>query len=82
MLEAELDLFVCVGELAKAAAAGALEGGLAPARVLHLESTDSAVREVPGLVKDGDVVLIKGSRGMALERLVDSVRLSRGKRGA
>jgi len=79
---AELDLFVCVGELAKAAAAGALEGGLAPDRVLHLESTESAAREVPGLLKDGDVVLIKGSRGMALEHLVESVRLSRGKRGA
>lgn len=79
---AKLDLFVCVGELSKAAAAGALEGGLAAASVLHLDDTEDAVREVPGLLKDGDVALIKGSRGMKLERLVEAVRLTRGERSA
>lgn len=67
---AGIDLFVPVGELARAAAAGALEGGMDARRVVHLESTDDALERVPNLLERGDVVLVKGSRGMQLERLV------------
>ena len=74
-----IDLLVCVGELARAAAAGALEGGLAPKSVIHLEDTDEAVEALPNIVFDGDVVLVKGSRRMELERVV--ARLVEPRRG-
>ena len=76
--QAGIDQLVLVGELAKAAAAGALEGGLAADAVVHLNTTEEAEREVPGLLMDGDVVLVKGSRAMALERVVRRVVAERG----
>lgn len=65
-----LDMLVLVGSLTRAAAAGALEGGLPAERVIHVEDTDEAIRLVPPLVESGDVVLVKGSRRTGLDRLV------------
>jgi UDP-N-acetylmuramoyl-tripeptide--D-alanyl-D-alanine ligase len=65
-----LDMLVLVGSLTRAAAAGALEGGLPNERVIHLEDTDEALVRVPPLVESGDVVLVKGSRMTGLDRLV------------
>jgi len=71
---AGIDRLVLVGELAKAAAAGALEAGMPAENVLHVATTADAVASVPDLIEPGDVVLVKGSRGMKLERVVDAVR--------
>jgi UDP-N-acetylmuramoyl-tripeptide--D-alanyl-D-alanine ligase len=65
-----IDLIVLVGELTKAAAAGALEGGLPKKSVVHLPTSSQAVRDVGALLQEGDVVLVKGSRKMELERVV------------
>jgi len=69
----ELDALVLVGTLVKATAAGALEAGFRPEALTHLASTEEAAREIAGLVGPGDVVLVKASRGMALERVVGAL---------
>ena len=74
-----VDLLVTVGELGKATAAGALEGGLATGEVVHCEDVNEAMDEVPHLVREGDVVLIKGSRQAGLDRVVQHlIELSSG----
>jgi UDP-N-acetylmuramoyl-tripeptide--D-alanyl-D-alanine ligase len=73
-----VDLLVLVGELTRAIGAGALEAGLEPARVVHYADTDEAARELDGLLQRGDVVLLKASRGMRFERIVDALALARG----
>ena len=70
---AGLELVVTVGDLAKAAAAGALEGGLPPERVVHLDSPGEAIAQVPDLLEAGDVALVKASRALALERVVAAI---------
>jgi len=75
-----IDLLVLVGELAKAAAAGALEGGLPGEAVVHLPTTEDAIDAIDGLVRDGDGVLVKGSRLMRLERVVDRLKKVRRRR--
>ncbi len=75
-----LDLVVAVGELARAAAAGALEGGLSPHSVKHFEDTDRAREGLRELVVAGDVALIKGSRGMHMEQLVVDLLRTFGRR--
>lgn len=65
-----LDLLLLVGELTRATAAGALEGGLDEERILHFGSLNEALVAIPGLLTPGDLVLVKGSRRMGLERLV------------
>jgi UDP-N-acetylmuramoyl-tripeptide--D-alanyl-D-alanine ligase len=68
------DLVVAVGPLARAAAAGALGAGLGAARVFEWESSAEAAERIPGLLLPGDLVLVKGSRGVRMETIV--VRLA------
>jgi UDP-N-acetylmuramoyl-tripeptide--D-alanyl-D-alanine ligase len=70
---AGIDLVVLVGALSRACAAGALEGGLAPERVLHCADTAEAAARVPALLAPGDLVLLKASRGMAFESIVNAI---------
>jgi UDP-N-acetylmuramoyl-tripeptide--D-alanyl-D-alanine ligase len=70
---AGLEMVVAVGELARATAAGALEGGLPGEAVVYLERAEDAAGVVCDLVRPGDVVLVKASRGMRLERVVDAL---------
>jgi UDP-N-acetylmuramoyl-tripeptide--D-alanyl-D-alanine ligase len=71
--QAGLDLLLLVGELTRATAAGALECGLAPEAVVHLGTLEEALERAPGLLRAGDVVLVKGSRRMGLDRLVGAL---------
>ena len=73
---AGLDRLVLVGELAAAAGAGALEGGMDPGHVVHFATRADAMEalERNELFHTGDVVLVKASRGMRLEDLVRRVR--------
>jgi len=68
-----LDLVVLVGELTRATAAGALEGGLPAERIVHFEGLDEALVDLPSLFEEGDLVLVKGSRRMGLERVVSAL---------
>jgi UDP-N-acetylmuramoyl-tripeptide--D-alanyl-D-alanine ligase len=65
-----IDVLVLVGELSRAAGAGALEAGFPEQDLHHLVDTDEAIARLPGLVGEGDVVLVKGSRRTGLDRLV------------
>lgn len=71
--QAGVDRLFLVGELTQATAAGALEGGLSSEHIVHFPEIDGALRSIPGLLKDGDVVLVKGSRATGLDRLVTEV---------
>jgi UDP-N-acetylmuramoyl-tripeptide--D-alanyl-D-alanine ligase len=64
---AGVDVLVTVGE--RAALAG--EGFAAEHR--HARDAGEAARIVPGLVRAGDTVLIKGSRGVGLELVADAL---------
>jgi UDP-N-acetylmuramoyl-tripeptide--D-alanyl-D-alanine ligase len=70
---AGVDLLLCVGELSRATAAGALDEGLAPERVVHVEDVPEALRRLSPLIQTGDAVLVKGSRRAGLDRLVEGL---------
>jgi len=61
------DLLVTVGPLARAMGE-AFEG-----QTQHAETAAEAARLVPDLLQPGDVVLVKGSRGVALEQVCHAV---------
>ncbi len=63
-------LVVGVGELASETVAAAGEKGVETA---WFEDTRAASAGAPALIREGDVVLVKGSRGAALEHLVESL---------
>jgi UDP-N-acetylmuramoyl-tripeptide--D-alanyl-D-alanine ligase len=72
------DLLIVVGEEAGGIVAGALDAGLDPGRVLPVRDADAALDTLRPRLRDGDVVLVKASRGIGLDRLVDALRLEIG----
>jgi len=76
---AGIDRLVLVGELVKATAAGALEGGLSEESVFHFDDVGAAADELNGLLVSGDVILVKGSRRMRMERIVRALEQERGR---
>ena len=66
----------CVGEAAKGYAKGAIEAGFSPERVVTLSVDDlpRLAAELKAQTRPGDVVFIKGSRALALERVVHIIK--------
>jgi UDP-N-acetylmuramoyl-tripeptide--D-alanyl-D-alanine ligase len=65
-----LDHLVVVGPGAEGIAAGARGAGMAPADVTEVPDRDTARDHLLAMLAPGDVVLVKASRGVALEVLV------------
>ena len=65
------DLLIGVGPLGRYIAMGAAEGGLP---TLAFDSPAQACQAVAELLQPGDLVLIKGSRALELERLIEPIR--------
>lgn len=65
-----VDALLAVGNLAQWIAQGGLKGGLPPRKVIHCDNNAMAIAELQKLIKPGDTLLIKGSRGMHMEEIV------------
>jgi UDP-N-acetylmuramoyl-tripeptide--D-alanyl-D-alanine ligase len=74
-----VDTLVVVGSGALGIADGALEAGMDGARVLRVQDVDGARDALVPRLRDGDVVLVKASRGIGLDRLVDDLRRELGR---
>ena len=72
---------VTVGERARWIADEALSSGMQPADVHPVGNNADAVAILQGLMRPGDVVLIKGSRSAAMENIVDALSRSRSREG-
>jgi UDP-N-acetylmuramoyl-tripeptide--D-alanyl-D-alanine ligase len=68
-----LGLLVAVGELADRLLEGGRQAGLPAAALLAFPDAAAAAAAVPGLLQPGDAVLVKGSRGVKLESVVEAV---------
>jgi UDP-N-acetylmuramoyl-tripeptide--D-alanyl-D-alanine ligase len=72
------ELLIVVGKGAWGIVAGAQAAGLDPARIHHVADADAALEALRPRLRDNDVVLVKASRGIGLDRLVDQLRLELG----
>jgi UDP-N-acetylmuramoyl-tripeptide--D-alanyl-D-alanine ligase len=68
-----VDAVIGVGPLSKELVDGAREEGLAADAAWHFEDAPAAVDAVGDLVRPGDAVLVKASRGVQLETVVDAL---------
>ena len=64
-----VDRLITIGPEAKAIAVAGVREGVEPENVADYEEADAALADVLAVARDGDVVLIKGSRVAGLERL-------------
>lgn len=72
------ELLVVVGPEAGGIVEGALEAGLDPGRIHTATDADEALDVLRPRLRDRDVILVKASRGIALDRVVDALRLEVG----
>jgi UDP-N-acetylmuramyl pentapeptide synthase len=68
----KVDILITVGELAQHVGKGALEAGMKKDHVLAALSHDHAGQLLKQLSHPGDVILIKGSRGMKMEKILEA----------
>jgi len=77
-VSAHVDRLVTVGGApARALGLAAIAAGLAPEAVTHVDDSAAAAEVAAGLVHAGDLVLVKGSRGIRLERVVERLNGAR-----
>jgi UDP-N-acetylmuramoyl-tripeptide--D-alanyl-D-alanine ligase len=69
-----VSLLVTVGKLGRLIAAGALGRGLPQTSVYQAADNDEAVQILRRILQEGDLVLVKGSRGIAMENIVAGLR--------
>jgi UDP-N-acetylmuramoyl-tripeptide--D-alanyl-D-alanine ligase len=65
------DYLITVGDLGRIIAQESLDAGMSPEQVMILPDVKTAMETLPSFIQEGDVVLIKGSRGVRLDILVD-----------
>jgi len=64
------DLLVCAGEKAKGIAAGAREAGMDNSKIVEFNNSVEAGRFMDSQIKQGDIILIKGSQSARMEKVV------------
>lgn len=69
-----VDMLITVGEMSKRVAAAAVAAGIKAASVHAFANKADVIGALKGIVKEGDVVLVKGSRAVGLEAVVESLK--------
>ncbi len=74
------DILVTVGSRAGLMAEEALACGMSSSTVIKVDTNVQAIECLRQLIQSGDIVLVKGSRSMAMEEIVASLQVVAGKR--
>jgi UDP-N-acetylmuramoyl-tripeptide--D-alanyl-D-alanine ligase len=70
---AGVDLLIAHGEAAASIAAGAREGGMGAGRVTYVEDRTLLAGTVADALREGDLVLVKASRGIRLDEIAAEI---------
>jgi len=74
VVRSDWNLLVTVGPLSRQIAGGARAEGMASDQIFSFENSDEAAAGVLGLLREGDLILVKGSRGMKTETIVGKIQ--------
>ncbi len=72
--ESQIDIFITVGELAGLSAAAAKESGLNENRIFLFKTTEEAGEKLLSILQSNDTLLLKGSRAMRLENILEILK--------
>ncbi len=70
----DVDFVVAVGRRSEALLEGARHGGFSEERLYHFNDAESASTFLESFIRPGDLVLIKASRGIGLDRIVSTLQ--------
>lgn len=68
------DILIAVGPLGPKIAQGAVEEGLKKSKILTFENSEEAADKIWPLLKADDLILVKGSRAVKMEKIVDNLK--------
>ncbi len=68
------DVLITVGRLGYHLAEGARAAGMSPSHVHSFGSSEEAAARIISLIQTGDLVLVKGSRAMRMDLIVDRIK--------
>ncbi|MDP3762745.1 MAG: UDP-N-acetylmuramoyl-tripeptide--D-alanyl-D-alanine ligase [bacterium] len=71
--EKKIDLLITVGVRAKFFAEGATKAGFNKKQILSFGDSEEAARELEKIIGAGDLILIKGSQGIRMEKIVEAL---------
>ncbi|GMQ59908.1 UDP-N-acetylmuramoyl-tripeptide--D-alanyl-D-alanine ligase [Vallitalea sediminicola] len=69
-----IDLLICVGNDAKYIFESAVDHGMQKDRILYYVTKEDLIDDIDNLVKSNDTIIIKASRGMHLEKIVEKLQ--------
>ncbi len=69
------DVLIVVGVRARDIAMGALDNGMRDENILQFEDAGKAAQEIQNMLQEGDVILVKGSQSMRMEKIVEEIML-------
>jgi len=69
------DVLIVVGPLGRLIAQAALESGMADEAITALDDVPATTEHLRQIIRRGDVVLIKGSRSLAMEEIVNELEI-------
>ena len=70
MCENKADLLITVGETARLISEGARKKGMKNSQVIECENNQKAIEVLSKQLQEGDILLVKGSRGLKMEEIV------------
>lgn len=73
VFESKIDVLITVGERAKDIARGAFQKGMKREQIFSFDKTKEAAKFLQTRIKSGDLILIKGSRGMRMETITKEI---------
>jgi UDP-N-acetylmuramoyl-tripeptide--D-alanyl-D-alanine ligase len=73
VVENGFDLLVTIGSLSKHMAEGAEEMGMSRDHIHIFEDSKEAAKKLGGLLEKGDLILVKGSRGIKMEIIMEQL---------
>ena len=69
-----VDILIVMGEMSEEVAKGYFEGGKKSEQLRIVHSHDEAINILRTMIQPGDRVLVKGSRGMRMEKISKALR--------
>ncbi|MBN1224359.1 MAG: UDP-N-acetylmuramoyl-tripeptide--D-alanyl-D-alanine ligase [Candidatus Aminicenantes bacterium] len=71
------ELLVTVGALSRVMAEAAIDSGMPQKQVYSFSNTEEAADNIQELLESGDLILVKGSRGLKMENIVANLKKRR-----
>lgn len=74
IIDSRIDFLITVGKLSRWIAKGARKNHFEKNRILCFDSSDKVASKLKNIIAPGDIILVKGSRSMAMEKIVEAIK--------